>query len=992
MKPIIFSILLLLLPFGMSYGQIPTFPQSLPSPTAAGLGLYGEVPVSLFTGIPSIQIPLFEFQVDGHSFPLTLNYHASGVRPDQHVSWTGLGWSLNAGGVITRVVNDAPDDYDNPKYYLGGKRGYYFNHSVLNTDRWNRLDYIRGIAQEEKQRIKDTEPDIFSFNFLGYSGKFMLTHEGKWKVQCDKPVKVELYNGFLTVPFEMVGGISFQYGNTPSFAGFTLTTEDGTCYVFGGTTASIEYSIDFFAQDADEWKAVSWYLTEIIYPSGKKVTLSYERGSFICQMYIGLFVQQYVKIEHADGTVAVPGCNPPSFSRHIDDNYGGKLISPVYLADITSPDFIIQFECYETDDLRYGEEVFRKKTEKGVTYPYLESHTGETGYLTGCLQALHWYRLAGIWIIDSTGETTRDIQFSYRNVPTERLLLTSVTDCGYDYEGNSKTYRFEYEQPEKLPGYLSNKVDHWGFYNNREAPLDDFSKYHQRREPNASVLTYGMLKKIVYPTGGYTRFVFEPHDYRKRLAEERWKPCEELEENQTAGGVRIRKVINSATGNETDEVVSREYFYTTDYLQTRRAASLSSGVLGGQTKYEFGEYVLQDVKGENIKHFEYLFSTQSVLPGCENSLGSHIGYTEVVEKRADGSFTRYRFTNFDNGHLDKPADTTVQLSHTPYEPYSSTSVERGHVILQEEYTSDGTLKMKKEITYEKSSGASDDFVRSMKAVSHLLCGSYYEAFDEGSAYRVNMYSYRMASETETSYDNPAHPLSVSTGYAYNSDGLLCQKSRSVNAGVKHVSYKYPSDFPTGVYQTMTDKHVLSPVVEEKEELEIGNLLLPLWRDCYSYVPLKGGTERYFGPEKVERSIGGGALKEKIVCLRRDARGNPVHLRENGNDVVYLWGYHYRYLVAEIKNATAAQVERYLGDIDSFAAADIPDLQRLAQLRALLHDGLVTTYTHNPIGVTSVTDPSGKTTYYQYDHQGRLSSERDSRGEIRKMYDYRYSNQ
>ncbi|WP_159102450.1 hypothetical protein [Bacteroides rodentium] len=51
MKQIILNLLLLLFPVGMAYGQIPEIPKSVLSPTAASLGLYGEVPVSHFTGI-----------------------------------------------------------------------------------------------------------------------------------------------------------------------------------------------------------------------------------------------------------------------------------------------------------------------------------------------------------------------------------------------------------------------------------------------------------------------------------------------------------------------------------------------------------------------------------------------------------------------------------------------------------------------------------------------------------------------------------------------------------------------------------------------------------------------------------------------------------------------------------------------------------------------------------------------------------------------------
>ncbi|MBC7919870.1 MAG: hypothetical protein H7Z75_02150 [Ferruginibacter sp.] len=87
-----------------------------PSPEAAALGKYGALPVGLYTGVPSISVPLYEIKGRRLTLPVSLNYHASGVRVDEVASWVGLGWTLNAGGVITRSVKGMPDEQD----YLTG--------------------------------------------------------------------------------------------------------------------------------------------------------------------------------------------------------------------------------------------------------------------------------------------------------------------------------------------------------------------------------------------------------------------------------------------------------------------------------------------------------------------------------------------------------------------------------------------------------------------------------------------------------------------------------------------------------------------------------------------------------------------------------------------------------------------------------------------------------------------------------------------------------
>ena len=81
-----------------------------PSPTAAGLGQYGEVPVSLYNGMPQVNVPITQLSGNDMTMPISLSYHASGNKVNQIASWVGLGFSLNAGGVITREIRDQPDD------------------------------------------------------------------------------------------------------------------------------------------------------------------------------------------------------------------------------------------------------------------------------------------------------------------------------------------------------------------------------------------------------------------------------------------------------------------------------------------------------------------------------------------------------------------------------------------------------------------------------------------------------------------------------------------------------------------------------------------------------------------------------------------------------------------------------------------------------------------------------------------------------------------
>ena len=94
----IFTMLLCVFVYAQETPKLPEiFPQS---PTASELGKFGSYPVNLSTGLPQISIPLYTVQSGDISIPITLKYHASGIKVNQRSSWVGLGWSLNTGGLI----------------------------------------------------------------------------------------------------------------------------------------------------------------------------------------------------------------------------------------------------------------------------------------------------------------------------------------------------------------------------------------------------------------------------------------------------------------------------------------------------------------------------------------------------------------------------------------------------------------------------------------------------------------------------------------------------------------------------------------------------------------------------------------------------------------------------------------------------------------------------------------------------------------------------
>ena len=83
-----------------------------PSPEVASLMKHNEYPVSYFTGQPQINLPIYVVRQGQLEVPISISYHGGGIRMNEHAGIIGLGWSLNAGGCISRTVHGLPDEID----------------------------------------------------------------------------------------------------------------------------------------------------------------------------------------------------------------------------------------------------------------------------------------------------------------------------------------------------------------------------------------------------------------------------------------------------------------------------------------------------------------------------------------------------------------------------------------------------------------------------------------------------------------------------------------------------------------------------------------------------------------------------------------------------------------------------------------------------------------------------------------------------------------
>ena len=141
---------------------------NVPSPEVANLGQYKMVPVDYFTGIPNVSVPLYTVRVGNYSLPLSVSYHLSSVKPNTTPGCLGLGWSLIAGGYISRSVRCICDE----KMGKDGIAHGFYDHSekIKNMTEAEFVDHTLNHA--EGKDYYELSADEFTFNFCGYSGSF----------------------------------------------------------------------------------------------------------------------------------------------------------------------------------------------------------------------------------------------------------------------------------------------------------------------------------------------------------------------------------------------------------------------------------------------------------------------------------------------------------------------------------------------------------------------------------------------------------------------------------------------------------------------------------------------------------------------------------------------------------------------------------------------------------------------------------------------------
>ncbi|KAH0551090.1 hypothetical protein GP486_007563, partial [Trichoglossum hirsutum] len=455
----------------------------LPSPTAASLGQYGNTPVGLYAGTPQVNIPLYEIHEGALKLPISLSYHSGGIKVAEMASWVGLGWSLNAGGSITRTVYGMPDE--------GSINASYTLTSAPPT--------LGDIKKSLMGQI-DMQPDVFYFNFNGKSGKFFINKTGIIPITPHQNLKIQAIqsNGSPMDPPFIGLNVPLQ---------FRVTDEDGIVYEFRDYETN--RTITFSASGASEPEVnqqgnplaseTAWYLTRMYSPTGDTIQFVYT--DFQLEYDMASSEQRFIA-----NTNANPGQFPLVINVTKNQNNNKRLRQILF-----SNGSISLMAVQPRYDL-VGDTMLNKLSVLDANGRQLKGF------------AFHYADTSRPGISDDNAYSSYVHGISYAS--NSRLILTGVAELDSADAPIGKNYSFEYSSSDNLPSRFSKARDYWGYWNGSLDNETSFLNYQligsdptiisnyvlTNKEPGLNYCEANSLTRITYPTGGYTQFNYELHD------------------------------------------------------------------------------------------------------------------------------------------------------------------------------------------------------------------------------------------------------------------------------------------------------------------------------------------------------------------------------------------------------------------------------------------------------------------------------------------------
>lgn len=519
------------------------------TPEMAAMQQFIDFPISYFTGVPNISIPLLKIPSKAQEVNVSISYQGGGIKADQQTGAVGLGWTLNVGGMITRTVRGNPDeggrikttkdtiitwssqfsrwdtaiDWGTDAARLRYENGWFGGRYVDNDMHFD-LPAVYTTLVANNQLVKnssnpsaagleayyagmsDGEPDIFYFNFEGQSGKFFF--KGKEAIQIPHNTDLKITPLFVMEIDELKFTRNY-------FNGFVINTTDGKEYRFGEVESAkikgeVGWNSAFHAPSG-------WALTTIV-DRNSKDTVRFEYDQRISLYKKPNVVQKFVT------SAEFNTCAGMSSSLKNDKFYECKLLK-----------------------------ILTRKAEVRFYYSDVKEKYAETS------------RLDSIRMYDRfTNLPDRKVQFDYGNFKSGRLKLKTcltidqLSKLVLPYQFGYYDTAFQKSGNPLSDFYSPFAQDFWGYYN------DSINNHNQNslflrcgfsgnRKSAWPQMQRDALISVTYPTGNKTTLEYEPHDFSSGRKFDGTigtgdflpaHPFHNFDLGDPVGGLRIKRVLN----------------------------------------------------------------------------------------------------------------------------------------------------------------------------------------------------------------------------------------------------------------------------------------------------------------------------------------------------------------------------------------------------------------------------------------------------------------
>jgi hypothetical protein len=445
-----------------------------PSPEAFQITKYGDLPLDEFNGKVNLSVPIYEYKIGELKLPISLSYNGAGVKVKDIPTQVGINWTLNAGGLISREIRDLPDE-----------NSVRINLDPMSLNSLNKEDCTSQAATLRNYvdlSQYDTETDVFHFNFNGYSGSFYLDSNMIPKLtKNDNELKIEIL------------------GNLYNSKSFLITDANGVKYFFGGENNTESSTIENIVNGnhvnmGTSGGITSFYLYRVVHPINGEIYIEYETKASYNYVLSKESTKTKSSIEGFLGSFEEPNCSYPSdqYSDIIIKNY---IDNPKYIKKIYSPNSAIEVIF---DRINCNQQVSQLTN---AIRTVLKNITIKNNLVVLQKTNLHYLGLDDL-----------------NNV--KRFFLSEIQLN--DIQDNNEKYNFDYNDPLSLPERFSNKIDLIGYFNNKNNqnltpcfPTDN-NITCPNRTTDFEYASKGVLKKVYYPTKGFTEFEYETQPFLEK--------------------------------------------------------------------------------------------------------------------------------------------------------------------------------------------------------------------------------------------------------------------------------------------------------------------------------------------------------------------------------------------------------------------------------------------------------------------------------------------